>query len=762
MMRCFYFLQRRIALTKFLIHGKMNPLLILYQIGKRRLYYREIVMKICLICDLHLPYHKEAIQYDVLRWAMEDLQKKHAQALVVAGDFTVHGDIPAAEAFLEATGKLEIPVVICTGNSEYRNHATKEYFRNLAAPSVNIIGDWKVIALHDGEGRLTEDDYTALEQADDHTIVALHHPYHSLPSVHRERLLAWRERRPDVPVFYGHLHYTKDNGNDHMLTAADPDKVAGEHPCIAYYDTDTKKIEKSYYFCPIPAGFMKYIGISCYRPETDIPYAAENRIGCIELRHEAANMERGTLLTLLQNWRQSGGTCLSLHAPELTDWDGNPVSAQRWDAFTDMALQLGADRITIHIPRIKLSVLQVKPWLLEQAADFAAGYIEKLPETCVIGMENMHTEKGETAEERRYGYIPEECMVFIRLLRERCRHTIGMHLDVGHARNNMPLVETYTLGPWYAEVGTETVGYHIHQVNQDRTGLHNHNPIPNFYGPMICFASFFRLWVQDKLNHVPVILEIRPTEEDPMPYRCTIDLLRREEERNVFDIHSHTHYSFCGKDDPQLLVNTAVENGIRLFGICDHNYGIGNRKREYIKVMRKLAEDNRNRIRLAAGIEIATIPTHYDIKDPAEIADYDYCLIEHITSPDSIVGKDLFGFCDTLGILCGIAHTDMFAYCDMYGYAYEDFFREMADRKIFWEMNVSYDSIHRYHEHGYVKEFRRDIRKQEIIRSAGVYISVGFDGHRREDYDGARVHAMYDFLKDGGFRLADELLTQIL
>lgn len=719
-------------------------------------------MKICILCDLHLPYHTDAIQYDVLRWAMEDLQKKQAEALIVAGDFTVHGDIAPAETFLEAVRNLSIPTVICTGNSEYRNPGTKEYFRKLAAPSVNDISNgWTVIALHDGEGKLTEEDYAALEKADDHCIVALHHPFGSLPSPHREKLTAWQQSHPDTPVFYGHLHYTKNEGNLHMLTAADPDKVAGEHPCIAYYDTETKNIEKSYYFCPVPADFLKYIGISCYRPEADIPYAADNQIGCIELRHSAMNMDQDTLKILLDKWRQSGGNCLSLHAPELADSDGNLLSAETWEQFINWAAVLDADRVTVHTPRVRLDILRQQPELLEQIASFAAVQFNGLPEECVIGIENMHTEKGETAENRRYGYIPEECMHFISLLREKTNRKIGMHLDVGHARNNMPLVETYTLAPWYEEVGKETVGYHIHQVNQDHTGLHNHNPIPNFYGPMICFASFFKRWNQGRLNHAPVILEIRPTEEDPMPYRCTIDLLKREEKRNVFDIHSHTHYSFCGRDDPQQLVNTAIENSIRLFGICDHNYGIGTRKREYIEEMRKLAADNRDRIRLAVGIEIATIPTHYDIQSPAEIADYDFCLIEHITSRESIVGGDLFGFCEKLGILCGIAHTDMFAYCDMYGYNYEEFFTEMASRRIFWEMNVSYDSIHRYHEHGYVKEFMNNPEKQEIIRKTGVYISVGFDGHRREDYDGSRVHAMYDFLIENGFRTADELLTHI-
>ncbi|MBQ8400407.1 MAG: metallophosphoesterase family protein, partial [Clostridia bacterium] len=319
-------------------------------------------MKICLLCDLHLPYHTESIQYDVLRWAMDDLQKKHADALVVPGDFTIHGDIPQAEAFLKATGALSIPVVICTGNSEYRNPDTKEYFRRLAAPSVNDIGNgWKVIALHDGEGRLTDEDYAALDAADDHCIVALHHPFHSLPSPHREKLTEWRENHPHVPVFCGHLHYTRDDGDTHMLTAADPDKVAGEHPCIAYYDTETKTIEKSYYFCPVPAGFLQHIGISCYNPAVDIPYAAENHIGCIELRPGAVGMDPDVLDKLLQNWRNHGGNCLSLHGPDLADKVGNLTSAAVWESFIAFANRIHANRITVHTPRVHLSVLAEKP-----------------------------------------------------------------------------------------------------------------------------------------------------------------------------------------------------------------------------------------------------------------------------------------------------------------------------------------------------------------------------------------------------------------
>ena len=117
-------------------------------------------------------------------------------------------------------------------------------------------------------------------------------------------------------------------------------------------------------------------------------------------------------------------------------------------------------------------------------------------------------------------------------------------------------------------------------------------------------------------------------------------------------------------------------------------------------------------------------------------------------------------FSKQLGIPCGIAHTDLFAYCDKLGYPYLEFFRKMAAAGIFWEMNVSYDSIHQYREHAYVADFVADKQKQKIVREAGVLISVGFDGHRCEDYDGARVARMVDFLRNAGIRTADELFPE--
>ena len=55
----------------------------------------------------------------------------------------------------------------------------------------------------------------------------------------------------------------------------------------------------------------------------------------------------------------------------------------------------------------------------------------------------------------------------------------------------------------------------------------------------------------------------------------------------IVDLHSHTEYSWCGRDNPETLVLKMIEQGVDVLGITDHNYGIGERKREYFEKLTK-------------------------------------------------------------------------------------------------------------------------------------------------------------------------------
>ena len=132
---------------------------------------------------------------------------------------------------------------------------------------------------------------------------------------------------------------------------------------------------------------------------------------------------------------------------------------------------------------------------------------------------------------------------------------------------------------------------------------------------------------------------------------------------------------------------------------------------------------------------------------------YDYALIENVDEPESVTGGDLFGYAEKVGISCGVAHTDLFAYAEKIGVSPEEYFGKMAKAGIFWEMNVNYDTTHGHHEHEYVKRFFASEKERDIIRNSGVYLSVGFDGHRMEDYDVLRVKTACEKIEEWGLNL---------
>lgn len=246
----------------------------------------------------------------------------------------------------------------------------------------------------------------------------------------------------------------------------------------------------------------------------------------------------------------------------------------------------------------------------------------------------------------------------------------------------------------------------------------------------------------------------------------------------IQDLHSHTYYSFCGKDAPEVIVEAAIAGGIELFGITDHNHGIGLQKNcvrkaecdlpfddyertlaRYFDHMNLIREKYADRIRILRGIEICTKASARRMALPpfADISFFDYCLIEHLNEVgDTVTDGDLFSFAERCGCPCGVAHTDLFAHARALGEDPYRYFKRMAEANIFWEMNVSYDSVHHYREHPYMLRFFEDPEEQAIIRESGVRLSVGFDGHKVEDYRPNRVRDACKKISEMGILLAFE------
>ena len=246
----------------------------------------------------------------------------------------------------------------------------------------------------------------------------------------------------------------------------------------------------------------------------------------------------------------------------------------------------------------------------------------------------------------------------------------------------------------------------------------------------------------------------------------------------IQDLHSHTYYSFCGGDKPQDVIEGAVAGGIELLGICDHNHGIGcgrydvfqsesedisenygRNLEKYFDHIELLREKYEGKIKILRGIEVST-HTYYKrtaLPASADISFFDYCLVENLDSDRTVTGGDIFSFAERCATpVVGIAHTDMFAFMRTLGEDPYNYFRKMADRGIFWEMNVSFDSVHHYREHQYMLNFFEDKEKQQIVRESGVRLSVGFDGHRIAEYRPDRVKEYCKKVHDAGIKLVFE------
>lgn len=240
------------------------------------------------------------------------------------------------------------------------------------------------------------------------------------------------------------------------------------------------------------------------------------------------------------------------------------------------------------------------------------------------------------------------------------------------------------------------------------------------------------------------------------------------------DLHSHTYYSFCGKDTPEAVVEAAIAGGIELLGITDHCHGIGNARldvfysqsesiargygrtlRRYFDHINLVKEKYRDKITVLRGIELTLTDNGARTAFPLgeDISYFDYCLIEN---PDLSLTTDIFAYREAVGIPMGIAHTDLFSYARAKKIDPYVLFCRMAKADIFWEMNVSYDSIHGYREHPYMLSFFADTEAQAAVRESGLSLSVGFDGHRVEDYLPDRIKDYCRRIGELGIKLAFE------
>lgn len=484
-------------------------------------------MNICFVCDIHLPYTKNSIQHAAFDWIFDFIKKGREDVLVFAGDFTANGDINAANYFKNKIQNLDIPVIVMTGNSDLRTSENIDYIQSMRTQSYNEINGQVIYAADDSTGQISEETLNELYSLEKDALVVFHHPIEDLSEPSKSKMIKWRESHPDNIVFCAHKHISKVDGNTIYIQALDPDKAIGTHPCITHFDTKTKIVSNALFTSYAPKDIFDYIGISCFYPVEDIRFATDNDIRHIELRDTVIENDFDDVKVEIEKWRTSGGKTLSMHAPEVSLEDAVNGQSDKWDKFTEMAALLNADRITLHVPKTSVKTIRENPDNMKCIVRFLKVYFSKLKSSCIIGVENMHMTSHEKSDEtRRFGYIPGEVLEFMNILDEALIQKVGINFDTGHARNNAPFSQKYSVGAWFEEVGKYAVGYHIHQVTYDNGKFSNHMPIDHPYGKLISCASLFDCWSRNMINKAPVICEIRG-DGSQGEYESTIEMFNR-------------------------------------------------------------------------------------------------------------------------------------------------------------------------------------------------------------------------------------------
>ena len=472
----------------------------------------SFVLKIAVMCDMHLPECADALQYAYFREAVADIKATAPDITIVAGDTAGYGEKAAFDCLFSEMA--ELPYILMLGNSDVRAGDIESCGKTFGGKLQ--IGKRKILCINTHSGDIPSDERAKADALCDGDVLILHHDFNGLCDSAKEYMYAIAGQK-ELTIIHAHLHYFKDYtiGRSRVISlgALDPDKSNLTPPVITYFEiTETDiSINERYFTTKKPDDFREHLGISCFDVTRNFAFAKKFGIKNLELRKYAENDGLFDFtLENLKDWRKNGGKELSIHMPELHH-NGGVINPEGWEYAIKLACATGVTSVTIHPPRATIKEMKtLKPTFAKYYADV----IKRLPSNAKVGFENLHMSAGDTIEERNFGYTPFEIAELIDAVNEQFGfERVGAVIDVGHARNNPPYNSIFVISSWYAMLGKKVVAYHIHQVTHDvETGYHNHCAIKNWFGPLISYSSFMRAWSIGQINHRPAFLEISADE----------------------------------------------------------------------------------------------------------------------------------------------------------------------------------------------------------------------------------------------------------
>lgn len=482
-----------------------------------------------IICDMHLQKFKESPQLAFLKRAVDKMKEDDVDAVICLGDITGYGDLEALELYMDALKDLKHYEVL--GNTDVRDKDTRAEFEARFQDVDFFVGNRRVWGINTPDGIITEHDRARLKDVKAGDIVFMHYYMKTLDE-NSAAYLTELASNVSITILHGHGHrvfdYDIEGSHVYGMRGLDPDKAIGNFPTIGYLDINDDSLKFEEIVFKLPKEYIlntaKYFGISCVDNHRDVLYALENDVKHIELRCNGKDwFPDETLFPLIEKWRNKTNGYLSVHMPNLKYVDGKFSGFEQWDAALEYGVALNADSYTMHPPRVRVCDMPVGGDVWNAFLPPYLSVVEKAKATARMGVENIHKSQAESHDETRgFGYIPSEVCAWIDAVNEAVGFKrVGHVLDVGHARNNGNFAKMYPSSKWYCLMGDKTIAYHIHQVIAIPGAYKNHNPLEDWFGPMINYTAFFYAFNNGILNNVPVFLEVKGAEN----YQKSIDAI---------------------------------------------------------------------------------------------------------------------------------------------------------------------------------------------------------------------------------------------
>jgi len=488
-------------------------------------------MKTVVLADLHLTDDLGTVKTQVLTWALAAAERAGAELLCCIGDLTAQGSDRQTAEVLRRLRSAAIPCCSTPGNAELRMFPDGRNAVRFAIPPAAGI---PVVMIDTAANEPPPEELAKLESLPDRSgfLLATHNPTENWSESARRVFQDALRRGAVTAVIAGHSHHDAEG----ILRGLDPDKASGGPPMAALLeqlpDRSWKRsdlvmpgVDPSEWEERERSEFRRSLGVSSMGKTAEaLEFAVRHGIENVELRPPVEECPATT--EAICKWRGRGGRILSLHLPDLDPRnDGSELRRH-----VALAHRLGCDRVTLHVPRITAArFAEAEEALLER---FGRDLRLLLENGVTVGIENLHTRRGETAfETRNFGCTIEECRGWILKLRERFgTDRIGFHLDIGHARNNAPISQGENLSDWYAALGDFLNGWHLHQVKPDAGSFLNHHPLTGFYDKLISLGGMFLALNSGQLpRRAPMFLESREWEGNVKAYAALTALLSQSE-----------------------------------------------------------------------------------------------------------------------------------------------------------------------------------------------------------------------------------------